>query len=50
MNERISFQLNRKSVATGRNKKDSFKIYFHDMKELLSVERIFEELEQNGFH
>ena len=30
--------------------KDSFKIYFHEMEKLLPVERIFEELEQRGFH
>ena len=30
--------------------KDSFKIYFHEMEKLLTVERIFEELEQNGFY
>ena len=30
--------------------KDSFKIYFNEMEKLLLVEKIFEELEQNGFH
>ena len=30
--------------------KDSFRIYFHEMEKLLLVERIFEELEQNGFY
>ena len=48
MNERISFPLNRKSDATVRNKIYSFKIYFHGMEKLLQVERILEELEQNG--
>ena len=48
MNERISFPLNRKSVATGCN--EGYKIYFSEKEKLLLVERIFEELEQNGFH
>ena len=30
--------------------KNSFKIYFDEMEKLLLVERIFEELEQNGLH
>ena len=30
--------------------KDSFKIYFQEIEKLLPVERISEELEQNGFH
>ena len=34
MNERISFSLNRKSVATGLNK-DSFKTCFHEMEKRL---------------
>ena len=45
MNERISFLLNRKAVI-----KYLFKMYFHEMEKLLPVERIFDELEQNGFH
>ena len=48
INERISFPLNRKSVQGLR--KGSFKIYFHEMEKLLLLERIFEELEQNGFY
>ena len=44
MNE--SLPLNRKFVATGRTViKDSLKICFHEMNELLPVGRIFEELE-----
>ena len=39
MNERISFPLNRKSVATGRNKgRNSLKVYFYEMKKLLPAE------------
>ena len=30
--------------------KDLFKIYFHEMEKLLPVEKISEQLEQNGFH
>ena len=31
--------------------KDSFKIYFHEtIERIFPVERIFEKLEQNGFH
>ena len=49
MNERIPFLLKRQSVATGRNKGFVQDIFPPDGK-LLPVERIFEELEQNGFH
>ena len=51
MNEIISSQLNRKFTATGPNKliKNLFKIYFYEMEKLL-LKRIFEELEQYGFH
>ena len=49
MHERRSFPLNRKPVATD-NIKDSFKIYFPGMEKVFPVEKIFEELEQNGFH
>ena len=44
MNEEISFLLPLAVI------KDSFKIYFYEMEKLLPVERIFEELEQNGSH
>ena len=47
--ERISFPLNRKPAATGRNKRFALNIFPRDGKMLL-VERIFEELQQNGFH
>ena len=40
------FPLNRKSI----DNKGLFKIYFHEMEKLLPIERIFEELEQNGSH
>ena len=46
MTERISFPENLLPLAVI---KDSFKIYFHEMVELLPVKRISEELEQNGF-
>ena len=49
MKGRISFSLNRNPLPLTVIK-GSFKIYFHEMEKLLLVEKIFEELEQNGFH
>ena len=50
MNERISFPLNRKSVATERHKKFVQNIRFHDMEKQLPMEGIFAKLKQNNFH
>ena len=48
MNERILLPLNENPLPlTVIN--DLFKICFHDMEKLLSVEEIFEKLKQNGF-
>ena len=49
MNERITFQETENPLLLAVIK-DLFEIYFHKMEKLLSVERIFEELEQNGLH
>ena len=48
--EKISFLLNKKSVATGRIKELVQKIHFHEMEKLLPMVEIFQKLEQNGFH
>ena len=48
MIERISFPLNRKSVATGRNKRLVQKVRIREMEKLLPMEGIFEKLGQSG--
>ena len=48
MIERISFPLNRKSVATGRNKGFVQKNRIREMEKLLPMEVIFGTLRQSG--
>ena len=49
MNEKILLLRNRKSDDT-EGKKDSFKIYFHEMEKLFPLNGILEKLEPNAFH